>query len=229
MVAIAGTIMRHTDLEDILSAITKELSAVVKFDRSSIAFLQPGGRSLALSHIYKVDGPVDDVAEGRRIELDESTVIGWVATHRQPVFRRNITSDERFVEVVKEAKLKSDLVVPLVARDNLIGTLNLGGLKKNAFNEEDLDNVVSCARLVCGAIEHALLLEEAKDIGERYRTLQKYASDIFMLVDKNTGRLIEVNRKCCEALGYSEDELKSISYFDLFPKEERLNQVVRRP
>ena len=32
---------------------------------------------------------------------------------------------------------------------------------------------------------------------------------------------MEVNRKCCEALGYDEDELKRKSYFDLFPPEGR--------
>jgi PAS domain S-box-containing protein len=195
MVEIAGTIIRYTDLDDILSAITKELSAIVPFDRSSIAFVQPDGQSLILSHIHTTDGKVAGVAEGRVVALDE---------------------------VVKEANLKSDLVVPLVARDKLIGTLNFGSLEKNTFTEEALDDVLSCARLVCGALEHVVLLTEARDIGERYRTLQKYASDIFMLIDKNSGRLIEVNRKCCEALGYNEDELKARSYFDLFPHEDQL-------
>ncbi|MCH7549030.1 MAG: PAS domain S-box protein [Candidatus Krumholzibacteriota bacterium] len=82
--------------------------------------------------------------------------------------------------------------------------------------------LVNCGELVCGAIEYALMLSEAKDMGERYRTLQRDASDIIMLIDRNTGQLIEVNRKCCEALGYTEDELLCRSFFDLFPREDQV-------
>jgi PAS domain S-box-containing protein len=222
MVRIAGTILQFTDLEDILSAITRELSNIVEFDRVSVAFVEPGEDSLVLGHIHTGEGKIDDIAHDRRIPMDETTVIGWVARHRKPILRSDIPSDRRFEEVVKEARLKSDMVVPLVVRDKLIGTLNFGSHRKNAFTNEILEDVVACSYFVCGAIEHAMLLSQAMDINERYRTLQRSASDIVMLVDRNTGKLIEVNRKCCETLGYDEDELKAKSYFDLFPHEEQL-------
>jgi PAS domain S-box-containing protein len=221
MVGIAATILRHTELDDILAAITSELHRIVPFDRTSVAFAAPDNQTLILGHIHTPAGVIDDPAQGVRIPLDEDTLVGWVATHRKPVIRTDIPSDDRFQEVVEEAGLKSDMVVPLVARGRLIGTLNAGSYSKNAFTDEDLENMVSCASFVSGAIEHALLLREAKDIGERYQKLQQYASDIFLLIDKNSGRLIEVNRRCCETLGYTEEEMKRTSYFDLFPKEDQ--------
>ncbi len=221
IVRIAGTILQYTDLDDILTAITRELGGIIEFDRASVAFCEPDGGCLELGHIHSRDGKVEDAAHGRRIPMDESSVVGWVAVRREPMLRADIPSDDRFEEVVSEAKLKSDIVVPLVVRDKLIGTLNFGSHKKNAFTQEDLENVLSCSHFVCGAIEHALLLSDAEDMSERYRTFQRSASDIFLLVDKNTGRLMEVNRRSCEALGYEEDELKAKSYFDLFPKEDQ--------
>ena len=221
MVRIAGTILQYTDLDDILSAITRELSGIIQFDRISVALHEPDERNLVLGHVHTRKGVIDDPAQGRSVPMDESTVVGWVAMHRKPTHRGDIPADDRFDEVVKEAGLKSDMVVPLIVRDKLIGTLNIGSHKKNAFTDEDLADVVSCSQFVCGAIEHALLMSRANDISERYRTLQKSASDIFMLVEKNTGMLIEVNRSCCETLGYDEDELKAKSYFDLFPQEDQ--------
>jgi PAS domain S-box-containing protein len=221
MVKIAGTILHHNDLDDILAAITKELASVIRFDRASVAFLEPDGCSLALGHIHTAKGVIDDLADGRCVPLDENSVVGWVASHRKPMLRRDIRADVRFEEVVKEANLKSDMVVPLIVRDKLIGTLNIGSHTPNSFTEEDLEDVMSCSQFVCGAIEHAQLLSEARDMGERYQTLQASASDIFMLIDKDTGQLTEVNRKCCEALGYTDDELKGKSYFDLFPQEDQ--------
>jgi PAS domain S-box-containing protein len=222
IVRISGTIMRYTGLEEILSAITRELHDVVAFDRSSVAFLSDDGQTLELSHIHTAEGAIDDPANERRFDVDESTVAGWVAIHRQPMLRRNIGTDRRFREVVVEARLGSDMVVPLVAHDKLIGTLNVGSRSKNAFTQEDLENLVHCANFVCASIEHVLLLREARDMEQRYRTVQKHASDVFLLVDRNTGELVEVNRKCCEAFGYHEDEFRGRSFFDLFPQEDQL-------
>jgi PAS domain S-box-containing protein len=221
MVRIAGTILQYSGLDDILTAITRELAGIIQFDRASVAFYEPEERHLVLGHIRTGKGMIDDPAQGRVVPMEESNLVGWVAIHREPMCRNDISADDKFGEIVEEAGLNSDIVVPLIVREKLIGTLNIGSHKQNAFTQEDLDDVVNCSQFVCGAIEHALLMSQARDISERYQTLQKSASDIFMLIEKNTGKLIEVNRKCCETLGYDEDELKARSYFDLFPQEDQ--------
>lgn len=221
MVRIASTILQHTELDDILAAITRELAQLIDFDRSSIAIIDPERQCLFLQHIHKRTGGAERIGEGCPIPLDESTVIGWVALNRRALLRRDVAADPRFREVVKEERLQSDMVVPLVAHGNVIGTLNAGSYRQNAFDDADLEKLVNCGNIASGAIEHALLLREAKDLGERYRTLQRNASDIIMLIDRNTGRLVEVNRQCCEVLGQAEADLLRKSYFDLFPAEDQ--------
>ncbi|HEU4366286.1 MAG TPA: GAF domain-containing protein, partial [Candidatus Krumholzibacteria bacterium] len=196
MVRIASTILQHTELDDILAAITRELAQLIDFDRSSIAIIDPERQCLFLQHIHKRTGGAEPIGEGCPVSLDESTVIGWVALNRRALLRRDVAADPRFREVVKEEQLQSDMVVPLVAHGNVIGTLNAGSYRRNAFDDADLEKLVNCGNIASGAIEHALLLREAKDLGERYRTLQRNASDIIMLIDRNTGRLVEVNRQC---------------------------------
>ncbi len=176
---------------------------------------------LVLQHIHRPDGSSERIGEGRAIPLDESTVIGWVALNRRAILRGDIAGDTRFTEVIMEEKLGSDMVVPLVAHGNVIGTLNAGSRRPNAFDDADLEKLVNCGSIASGAVEHALLLREAKDLGERYRTLQRDASDIIMLIDRNGGRLVEVNRRCCEVLGQTEANLLKKSYFDLFPAEDQ--------
>jgi len=222
MVRIANTILQYTQLEDILAAITRELAGVIRFDRSSIAFMTPDGKELALRHIYKGAGTKSAIGEGRRIPIDEKSVIGWVALNGKPAFRPSIAHDQRFSEVVKEEHLACDMVVPLVARGKVIGTINVGCYEEGALTERDLEMLVNCGSLACGVIEHALLLQEAKTLGSRYRTLQHNASDIILLVDRDTGALLEVNRKTCDVFGYAEDELRGRSFFDLFPPEHQL-------
>jgi PAS domain S-box-containing protein len=221
MVRIASTILQHADLDDILAAITRELSLLIDFDRSSIALVDPERRHLVLQHIHKKREGAEKIGEGRVIPLDESNVIGWVAINRRAVLRKDIAADARFTEIAKEEQLLSDMVVPLLAHGDVIGTLNAGSYRAGGFDDTDLEKLVNCGNIASGAIEHALLLREAKDLGERYRTLQRNASDIIMLIDRNTGRLVEVNRQCCEVLGRAEEDLLRRSFFDLFPTEDQ--------
>jgi len=221
MVRIASTILQHTELDDILSAITRELAQLIQFDRSSIALIDPDRQVLVMHHIYNGAGQKDPVGEGRRIPLDESSAVGWVALNRRAMLRRDIGTDGRFREVITESNPRSDLIVPLVAHGNVIGTLNAASFQADAFDDTDLEKLANCGNIASAAIEHAQLLEQAKDLGERYRTLQINASDVIMLIDRSSGRLLEVNRQCCEVLGQQETALLQKSYFDLFPPEDQ--------
>jgi PAS domain S-box-containing protein len=206
MVRIASTILQYTGLDDILAAITRELSQLIEFDRSSVALIAPDGQALIIKHVY-CRGCKEPEADGRLIPLGERTLPGWVCANRRAVLRADIAKDARFAEVVTDEPLGSDMVAPLLAHGKVIGTLNVGCKAANALCDTDLEKLVNCANIASGAIEHAILLEEAKDLGERYRTLQRNASDIIMLIDRNTGRLVEVNRQCCEVLGWKEEDL----------------------
>jgi len=216
---IANAMLEATDLDQILSAITREVSRVIEFDRSSVAFVTPDKKSLILRNIH-TGAEGEKFGDGRTIEIDEKTVIGWVATYKRPLLRSNITGSRGFEEIVHEEPLKSDIVVPLIGRAGLIGTLNVGSYRANAFSENDLEVMVNCGKFASLAIEHTTLRLEAIELSERYKTLQENANDIIMIVDRNTGRLVEGNRKCEKSLGYSRVELTKLSIFDLYPKED---------
>jgi PAS domain S-box-containing protein len=220
MVRIAGTILQHTKLDDILEAITSELSSLIEFDRSSVALITPDNQALVIAHVHQRGGDSPG-AEGRQIPLSDRSLLAWVCANRRAVLRSNVAADTRFVEVAGDEPPGSDMVAPLIARGRVIGTLNVACKATNALQDTDLEKLVNCANIASGAIEHAVLLEEAKDLGERYRTLQRNASDIIMLIDRNSGRLVEVNRQCCEVLGCKEEELLRKSYFDLFHTEDQ--------
>ena len=81
------------------------------------------------------------------------------------MLRPDVPADTRFIETVKGDPLGSDMVAPLMARGKVIGTLNVGCRAVNALGDTDLEKLVNCANIASGAIEHAILLEEAKDLG----------------------------------------------------------------
>jgi PAS domain S-box-containing protein len=225
-VEIANAMLEATGLDRILSAITREVSRLVDFDLSSVAILSADKKSLVHRNIHKGDITAEKFGEGRLIQIDENSLIGWVVIHRESVYRPDIRKSERFKEVLSEEPLRSDMVVPLISRGELIGTLNIGSYTPDAFTASDREVIDNCAKFASIAIDHTQLRLEAEELGRRYKTLLESANDLIMLVDKGTARLVEVNRKCEGVLGYSRHDLINRFYFDLFSEEDR-HQVRR--
>ena len=225
-VEIANAMLDATGLDHILSAITREVSRVVDFDVSSVAIVSPDKKSLVHRNIHKGDLTAAKFGEGRPVQIDENSVIGWVVIHRESVYRADIRKSERFREVLSEEPLRSDMVVPLISRGELIGTLNIGSYSLDAFSESDRELIENCAKFASLAIDHTQLRLEAEEFGRRYKTLLENANDLIILVDKGSGRLVEVNRKSESVLGYSRADLINRLYFDLFAEEDR-HQVRR--
>jgi PAS domain S-box-containing protein len=221
MVRISNSILQSPSLNDIFASVTRELSLLIDFDRSDIALFIPERNQLILRYVYRGDDDSVKLGENREIPMDDSNVIGWVAKRLQPSFRNDIEADKTFLEMVGEENMKSDMVVPLVASGKFLGTLNIGSHRKNAFTRTDLEIAENFGKLVCIAVEHSTLLNEARELGERYRTLQRSASDIIVLVNPNTGKLSEFNHQAERSLGLCAGDLNIKSFFDLFAEEDQ--------
>ncbi len=214
---MAEVINSRLDLDHILSKMSSELARIIDYDLGCLAIYEKDDNCLYIRHIYRRDG--DTSYEGRFVPLDESNVVGWVAIHRKPVLRRDISVDDRFSEIMKEDNLCSDIVVPLIAKDSLIGTLNLGSYKKNRFSEFDLELVTKFSQLTSIAIENSQLIESHRALGEKYRTLMGHASDVIMLINYS-GEIVECNDVVYRLFGYAPEEVLGKSFW-LFTTPDR--------
>ena len=221
---IAHAINSQPDLEHILSTISSELSKVIDFDIGCVAIYEKDQSCLFIRHVSWRNGDKSD--EGMFVPLDESNLVGWVALHREPVLRHDIPSDPRFNEIMREEHLKSDIVVPLVAKDVLIGTVNIGSYEPNHFTEFDLDLVMRFSKLTSIAIENSQLLKGLKDLGQRYRLLMRNATDVIVLM-KSSGEIVECNHMTYRLFGYSPEEVLG-KEFSLFTVPGRSDEAKKR-
>ncbi|WP_440946055.1 PAS domain S-box protein [Methanosarcina sp. T3] len=158
--------------------------------------------------------------------------------------------DGRIVDVNEKAcemfgytkeRLQTMNVVDLLAPDHRdAGTLGMKKFRKKRFvhtdtvyikaNGETFDVEVS-AKVLEGYRDLALAI--VRDISEqkkakekiarsetKYRSLFEKSNDAIIIHDFN-GRILEANKMTCEVFGYSEDELKRKSIFELISPEER--------
>ncbi len=214
---MAEAINSRLDLDHILSKMSSELARIIDYDIGCLAIYEKDDNCLYIRHIHRRNG--DTSYEGRFVPMEESNLVGCVAINRKPILRRDISSDDRFSEIMKEDNLRSDIVVPLIAKDSLIGTLNLGSYEKNHFSEFDLEIVNKFSQLTSIAIENSQLIDSQRELGEKYRTLMSHASEVIMLIDYS-GDIVECNDVVYRDFGYSPKEIIGKSFW-LFTTPDR--------
>ena len=53
-----------------------------------------------------------------------------------------------------------------------------------------------------------------RDSEERFRTVVEHAADALFLTTRPEGRIVDVNQRACDSLGYSREELLAMTFFD---------------
>ena len=90
-------------------------------------------------------------------------IVGWVANARVPLAARDVRTDPRWkwVPEVDEKRFTSMLSVPVVARDEVIGVMNVQTVQPQDFGREEIDFLQTIANQVAGIIEKGRLQRES--------------------------------------------------------------------
>jgi K+-sensing histidine kinase KdpD len=91
-----------------------------------------------------------------RHTIDEG-ITGWVARNKEPLLVPDVRSDERYIEWTHETK--SELAVPMLYGNKLIGVLNVESFKGDAFEKSDCELLAALAGHAAIAIENARRFE----------------------------------------------------------------------
>ena len=144
-------------------AITTTLDFLVEqfdFQLSSILMLQEDGT-------LRVDGAggayrETQISKGWQTTKD-SGVVGWVARNKQSTVVVDVSKDERYCAAVPATS--SELAVPILFNDNLLGVINIESLQVGFFDDEDSRLIEVVASHLAIALSHissqADLLEQA--------------------------------------------------------------------
>jgi diguanylate cyclase (GGDEF)-like protein len=140
--------------------INEILSNVIKLLKSSFGYTYIG--------VYLLDGDVLHLGAQVGYPDNEAIheipisvgVIGRTARIKKPQFIRNVSTDPDFLRSSYE--VKSEIAVPLVKDDNVLGVLNVESKEHAALDETDLDFLNALAGSIAVAIDNARLHAEVK-------------------------------------------------------------------
>jgi two-component system sensor histidine kinase/response regulator len=110
----------------------------------------------------------------------------------------------------------------------VLGTFAIYYPEPRAPDAEDIERIAAAAYLAGIAIERDIQQRALRDSEALYRAIVSQAADGIFLSDAETLRFVEVNESACRDLGYSREELLSLSIPDIqadYPPEQVAEQA----
>ncbi|MFH2011356.1 MAG: GAF domain-containing protein [Pseudomonadota bacterium] len=135
------------------------IDAAVKITKATTGSLILVDRDSGILNIEVARGFPPRVVSDTKLKIGEG-ITGWVAKEGKSVLVPDVTEDERYVKIDKD--VKSELAVPLVLEDEVIGVINVDSNKKAAFNQEDMELLFTLASQSAKIIQNAKLYETLK-------------------------------------------------------------------
>jgi len=107
-------------------------------------------------------------ADGHRLAVDDSSMVGWTANHQQA--RIALDADEDAVRFTHPLlpHTRSEMTLPLAVGGKLLGVLNVQSTDEAAFDEDDIRTLQSVADQVAVALENARRVADEAAMLETY-------------------------------------------------------------
>jgi GAF domain-containing protein/HAMP domain-containing protein len=168
---ITSTAASGTTLEEALENAVDGLRVTLGGDRVTILLTNREKNSLEIkaSTGYAEDLTKKDVAIGEGIT-------GWVAAHKRPLRVKNVAEDSRYI--LASPNTRSELAVPLVYRNELLGVLNVESELVDAYTENDEEMLGTLGGSLASIIANARLVEQIRVQSERDHLIYEVTSKI---------------------------------------------------
>ncbi|HEY71711.1 MAG: hypothetical protein B6I35_09715 [Anaerolineaceae bacterium 4572_32.2] len=149
------------DLETLFSRITASISEQFDFHRIGIFLLDSSGE-WAVLRAASGEGGRRALAGGLRLRVGREGIVGYVTGTGEPYFAPDVSEDPLFIYDPGLADTRSEMVLPLRARGEIIGALDAQSTETEAFNEEDVAVLQTLADQIAMAISNARLFQHAQ-------------------------------------------------------------------
>lgn len=168
---ITTTAASGTTLEEALESAVNGLQVTLGGDRVTILLADREKKSLEIKASM---GYSDDLSR-MQIQFGNG-ITGWVAEHRRTLRVRDVNVDPRYIQA--SSNTRSELAIPLIYRNELLGVLNVESEQADAYTENDEEMLGTLGGSLAAIIANARLLEQIRVQAERERLINEVAGKI---------------------------------------------------
>jgi signal transduction histidine kinase/CheY-like chemotaxis protein len=159
------------DLTEVLAAATDRIREMLHVEMGSILLLDEPNNQLTFASTLNDVLPLQTI----RLQADKG-IVGQVVQNGHPLIVNNIHEYPDFSPIIDKLTGKQThtiLCVPLIAKDKVIGAIELINKKDGLFNEVDLSLLSSIASTIAVAIDNARLYREQANLIQQLHNSQK--------------------------------------------------------
>ena len=143
------------DLDELLHRVAEVVKRVIDYEMFGILLVDEERKELVLRKSVRFGS----FAEKRTIPAGEG-LCGAAVLSKEPILVGDVRKDPRYLNLVPETR--SELVVPLVHKDRVVGVFDIASSVLDRFTEEHVKVLTPLASQVAIAIENARLYEEIR-------------------------------------------------------------------
>ena len=170
----ASYIARQTatiqQLDTILKVVTDLVTDQFGFYHTGIFLMNETGDEVVLVAASS-DGGKRMAANGYSLKVGTQGVVGYAAEHKKPRIVLDLGDDAVFFNNPDLPMTRSEVALPLLIHDRVLGILDIQSDQPTAFAMEEIDVLQTLADQVAVAIENTRLLEEAQTALMQIETL----------------------------------------------------------
>ena len=219
--SFGGKLNAANSLDEVYELILDAMGKTLGFEYAAFSVIDRDKLRVACQRGYNkaIDGlPLDGTKGG---------IIAKAARSHKAVLVGDVRKEPDYVEGAPD--IQSELAVPVIANNEVLGVLNVESMRLSAFDKKDvtlLEILGSHAAIAISNLrkrsEIEMALKRIIESEEKYRNLFENAQDTIVTINLE-GKITSVN--CAvQKYGYDRNEIVGESVFDLIPEEERLGR-----
>src|SRR5467141_1329968 len=165
LLEVSAATSETLDLDRIMANVAASVKEVIPYD--VFAILLNAERLRALRIRYAI-GHREEMVRNLVLPLGEG-ITGSAAASRQPILVGDVRTDPRYLPALDA--VQAELAVPMIARDRLVGVIDLQSTRLNAYREQDRSLLQLIASRVAVSIDNARLYRRVDRQNRTLRTL----------------------------------------------------------
>jgi sigma-B regulation protein RsbU (phosphoserine phosphatase) len=164
------------DRQELLQRVAERVKKIVDYDVFSVMLWNDQAQLLESVFAMRCK---ESIEARLRLPLHHG-LTGTAAGERRVLRINDVTEDSRYITCDSSVKTRSELVVPLLIQDRLIGVLDFESTEPHAFTLEHERMLSTLGSYVAIALENSRLYEEARESERRLRDDLDTAREIQM-------------------------------------------------
>jgi sigma-B regulation protein RsbU (phosphoserine phosphatase) len=165
------------DLNDLMANVAAIVRQVIPHDLFAILLYSERRQGLRIRYAV---GHRREIVQNLVVKLGEG-ITGTAAATRKPVVVGNVLEDSRYLNAMDA--VRSELAVPMVLQQKLVGVIDLQSTIPDAFTQQDRALLQLIASRVAAAVENARLYRRIERQNRTQRTLAAMAQEFSSILD----------------------------------------------